>query len=164
MLSNPDFNEGMGMDIHVRTKPRYEYSYIEAAAIRIGNDVLEVGSWGDYFFNGVNGGDLPAVMGGKYSVKHVPINKKNHEFIITITEAVEETILVKSYKDLVSVTFKNATFTNFANSQGLMGNYVTGDRLSRNGILLNDDTHFGQVRRQKHLVHASKACVLTNLL
>lgn len=35
-LSTPEFENGTGLDIHLRTKARYEYSYIEAVAIRIG--------------------------------------------------------------------------------------------------------------------------------
>ena len=39
-----DFQNGLPLDIHIRTKIRYEdYSYIESAAIKIGDDILEVG-------------------------------------------------------------------------------------------------------------------------
>ncbi|CAB9519418.1 expressed unknown protein [Seminavis robusta] len=48
-LENKDFNNGQGMDIHVRTTARYQYSYIEAAALRIGDDVLQVSSHGNTF-------------------------------------------------------------------------------------------------------------------
>ena len=50
----------------VRTKPRYEYSYIEAAAIKIGTDILEIGSWGDFMINGVSDAATPFLMGDKY--------------------------------------------------------------------------------------------------
>jgi hypothetical protein len=46
LLENDEFDDGKGMDIVIRTKPRYEYSFIEAAAIKLGEDILEVGSYG----------------------------------------------------------------------------------------------------------------------
>jgi hypothetical protein len=62
LLDAPDFNNGMGLTIHVRTKPRYEYSFIESATLKIGDDVLEVGAWGNYILNGVSRPDLPETM------------------------------------------------------------------------------------------------------
>ena len=53
------------MDIHVRTKIfADEFSYIESAAIRLGNDVLVVYSYGDYSVNGVSGATMPHKLGG----------------------------------------------------------------------------------------------------
>ena len=49
LLDNKAFDDNTGMEIQVRTKPRYQYSYIEAAAIKLGNDILEVGPWGEYW-------------------------------------------------------------------------------------------------------------------
>ena len=51
LVRNPSFANGLGMDIHARTKVRREYSYITNAAVRIGNDTLEVASFGVYLLN-----------------------------------------------------------------------------------------------------------------
>ena len=54
-----DFDgQGNNLDLHIRTTIRYDYSYIESAAIQIGNDVLEVSSFGSYALNGVKGLDF----------------------------------------------------------------------------------------------------------
>ena len=40
LVEAPFFAPGMELTIDVRTKIRYDYSYIESAAIKIGDDVL----------------------------------------------------------------------------------------------------------------------------
>lgn len=41
-LHNPNFNNGQGLDVHIRTKIVTWWSYIDRAAIRIGDDTIEV--------------------------------------------------------------------------------------------------------------------------
>jgi hypothetical protein len=53
MVSAPDFQQGLGLQVHIRTTIRYQYSYIESLAVRIGEDTLQVSSFGEYSFNGV---------------------------------------------------------------------------------------------------------------
>lgn len=50
LLQNPEFSSGLGMHVHIRTKlqgPRF--SSVETAALRIGEDTLEVQSGDDGF-------------------------------------------------------------------------------------------------------------------
>lgn len=42
LFQNRGFVSGLGLEIHVRTKINTWWSFIETAAIRIGNDILEV--------------------------------------------------------------------------------------------------------------------------
>ena len=56
LLHDDSFAHGLGITIHIRTKERYGYSYIETAAVRIGEDTLEVSSYGFYMVNGVSEG------------------------------------------------------------------------------------------------------------
>jgi hypothetical protein len=142
-LTNPTFGEGIGLSIHIRTKGRYEYSFIESAAIKIGNDVLEVGSWGQYFLNDVESADLPAQLGEIYTVSHEQMNQNETRFNIQITET--EQIVVSTFKDWVSVKTVNSTFANFVRSAGLLGSYVDGSKLARNGtVMIGDINAFGQ--------------------
>ena len=58
LLDNPKFRNGVGMTIHVRTKLQTWWSFVQAAAIRIGQDILELeGGNNDYkvHINGVEG-------------------------------------------------------------------------------------------------------------
>jgi hypothetical protein len=130
----------------VRTKIRYEYSYIEGAAVKIGDDVLEVSSWGQYFLNGVESAELPATIGGR-SLNHTQLNPNEHHFVIPTNDLggdIPEHILVSTFKDFVSVHIKNGFAGSFGESVGIMGNYYTGAMLDRNGKEIHDPNEFGQ--------------------
>ena len=66
LVHNPAFALGKGLDLHVRTAHMLNgaYSFVSNAALRIGDDVLEVASDGSYFINGMNNVDLPTMVGG----------------------------------------------------------------------------------------------------
>ena len=145
LVSSPEFGHGLGLDIHVRTKPRHQCSCIEAAAVKIGEDVLEVGSWGQCWLNGVENVELPTRMGGKYVLDLVQDNKKNHKFVISIGGLQMEAIVIKVFKDLVNVSIENATMATFETSSGLLGSFPEGDMLARDGAtILEDESLFGQ--------------------
>lgn len=110
--------------------------------MRIGQDILEVGSYGFFFLNGVSDASLSAKMAGKHSIVHTQLNKKTHEFQIELDN--DESILIRSFKDLVSVKVVHGSFNNFGKSQGLMGKFGTGEWLARNGTVLKDASAFGQ--------------------
>jgi len=142
-LQVPEFGKGLGLDVHIRTKARFEYSYIESAAIKIGDDVLEVSAFGEYRFNGVLGADMPAMMANIYSVTYNQVNKKKHDFNIHLGG--NENIVVTAFKDLVSVKMGNSTSSRFGGSAGLMGDFEKGKMLARDGkTIIEDPNEFGQ--------------------
>ena len=136
----------MDMDIHVRTTIRHDYSYIEAAAIRIGDNVLEVASFGDYAWNGISAADMNDVDDDLTGIKivHSNPNPKTHQFDIMIGP--KTNITIGTFKDLVSVKFVGASMDLFGDGVGLMGAFVDGAMLGRDGItLMEDDINaFGQ--------------------
>lgn len=146
LLHSPNFDgKGNDLSIHVRTTIRYDYSYIESAAIRIGRDVLEVGSFADYALNGVDTPDLDNQALSGYHIQHTLINKKKHTFDIVLGPN-NEKITIGTFKDLVSVSIHAGAESakNFGNSVGMMGSY-NGTLLSRDGKTAMDDvTAFGQ--------------------
>jgi hypothetical protein len=152
MLKNPDFGMGLGLTIHIRTKARYEYSFIESAAVQIGDDILEVSSYGEYAFNGVDSADLSQVtFADMYRIEHVVKDKETSEYIIRTGG--NEHLKLKSFKDLVSVKANNATSYNFGASQGMMGDFFEGKMLARDGTtIINTPNEFGlewQVREDE---------------
>jgi len=132
------------MAAHIRTKRRYDsYSYIESAALQLGEDVLEVGAYGSYMLNGVSNADLSDVqLANQYSVTRVAKNDRDISFVIAISE--DEHIVLKAYKDLVSIQFQNMNASDLEDVVGMMGSIQTGTKYARDGaIILEDDTDFG---------------------
>merc|ERR1712194_330827 len=94
LVTAPHFSPNTALTIDVRTKVRFWYSYIEAAAIQLGDDILEVSAYGLYTLNGVGLEDLNGrgedvelpLMAGKYAVTHTQVNKKLHKYTIHLGE------------------------------------------------------------------------------
>jgi len=145
-------NESLVLDLHVRTKIRYAYSYIQVAALRIGDDVLEVAGWGDYKVNGVFAGGLEERGGlaGLFPIFHTQVSKKHHIFDVVVDPAVN--ITFSTFKDIVSVEIKGGSLDDFEDSVGLMGSFVDGAMFARDGhTIIADATAFGQEWQvQKH--------------
>jgi hypothetical protein len=57
----------------------------------------------------------------------------------------DEHVLIKVFKDFVSVMFDSARFKHFGDSVGIMGGFEKGRMLARNGgTVLDDPNEFGQ--------------------
>ena len=120
LLIAPSF-QGKTLRIHVRTTIRYFYSYIEAAALKIGNDTLEVTSFGEYAFNGISNANLTEASLAGYTVHHRVPNPKQHFFDIVVDG--RENITLSTFKDLVSVKIDSGDRLSFGNSFGIMGTF-----------------------------------------
>lgn len=146
-MEAPHFAADMALRIHIRTKIRYVYSYISNAVLQIGDDVLEVASFGEYRFNGVAHADLShpdSTLGdGLYHVQYTHPSPKVHLFEIVLgmddDEGIQEKIVIKTFKDMVSVKLEHAGADRFADSVGMMGDFMTGDMMARNGTTVVDD-------------------------
>lgn len=116
-------------------------TFAESAAIRIGNDILEVASWGQYMLNGISNAELPNAV-GSFQVEHSKLNEKQHLFKIQLNGG--ESVEVKTFKDWVSVMVGGVTKKNFQTSTGLMGEFETGRMLARdNSTIVEDPNEFG---------------------
>jgi len=146
LIHEKDFEPNVDLHLHVRTTIRYEYSYIENAALRIGDDVLEVVSFGQYALNNVDQADLndkEATLAG-YPIYHTVKSSKEH--IFEVVTGSNENITISTFKDMVSVKINGARFEHFGQSVGIMGS-VAGDMLTRDGRVVNvteDPSAFGQ--------------------
>ncbi|CAB9528575.1 expressed unknown protein [Seminavis robusta] len=138
-ISNPKFSQGTGLEIHIRTKARYQYSFIESAAVQIGIDILEVGAFGGYMLNGISNAELEKM--DKYTVTHEKVSPKQDVFTIELGEGKQ--IVVQSFKDLVSVKTVGAGFEEYGDSMGLLGEFGSGKWLARNGTVMSNADDFG---------------------
>jgi hypothetical protein len=137
-MHNPDFHHQLGLDIHMRTKIRRQWSYVDVLAIRIGDDTLEVkgGYENQYWMNGVSNVDLPTVLGG-FVVEYERANSNQRSFKILLDH--DQMIEIRTYKDFVSVTIHKGLEHDFGNSTGLSGSYASGTKLARDGISVMED-------------------------
>jgi hypothetical protein len=145
LLQNPDFQEGLGMDIHVRTKQLKQFSYVSSAVLRIGDETLEV--MGDihnslYWVNKQPNASLEGGIHG-YSISYRKVNSKQHEFVVQLGN--DRSIVLKTFKKFVRVNFIGATKGIFGTSHGLLGSYGSGKMIGRDNITVMDDMNeFGQ--------------------
>jgi hypothetical protein len=142
LIHTEAFESGLGLDVHIRTKIRRDFSYISSAVLRMGKDVLEVGSKGVYFLNGVAGADLPSEFSG-FAFSHTQPLDQQHVFEVHLGG--QERIKLKTYKDFVSVLVEQGNFKHLGGSIGLMGDFDNGNMLARDGTtVLEDPIAFGQ--------------------
>lgn len=142
MLDVPDFGNGQGLTIHTRTKGRYDYSYIESAAIKIGDNVFQLSSYGDYILDGVSQAELPATIGG-YTIRQTAQNAKESKFEIQFSEY--KSIELSTFKDLVNVRTPVLNHDEFRTSKGLFGAFPSGRLVGRDGTtVFTDHNEFGQ--------------------
>ena len=138
LLTAPFFAPDLVLDIDIRTTIRYQYSYIESAVINIGESTIEVTSFGGYMLDGVSRADMPNQISG-FTVDHFQPSKNIHIFEITLNDN-EEKIVVKTFKDMVSVKLHGAKPERFHGSQGMLGAYDSqGMMLARDGATILED-------------------------
>jgi hypothetical protein len=142
LVHAPNFEADMGLDVHVRTTIRYDYSYVESAVVKIGEETLEVNSYGDYFLNQVWSAELPSTISGFPVNYKQPSNNKVHIFEIDL--GMGEKIVLQTFKDLVNVKLDETSLLRFGGSYGMLGKPGTGEMLARDGsTIVADADSFG---------------------
>lgn len=151
LLHNPGFANGLGMDIHIRTKIDTWWSYIETAVLRIGTDTFEVkgGDGLNYWINGnpgrtnlKNGRALGRKLGGKYKIRFRWLNDRQHQFRVDLDNG--DVVIFKTFKEFVRVNVQTNTAEDFSSSVGLMGSYPEGVHFARdNSTVIEDVNVFG---------------------
>ena len=144
-LSNPAYNNGQGMRIHLRTKQVRWWSYVESAAIQIGNETLEVrGGLGssDYWINGKKGpknidsGVLDQSIAG-HKIRYRVLSDITFQYKIFLngkSGSEAEAVVLRSVKDWMKIDLQHHSKKNFGTSTGILGDYETGEKLGRDGI------------------------------
>jgi len=157
-MKNPEFGNGLGMDIHMRTARMGMWSYVSNAVIRIGEDIFEIAGGQaehNFWINGVAGETTAEISNMELqmttlasTISGFPIyfkqsSSKQREFVIDLGES--EKIIFKTWNSFVSVQVKNAKHKDFKNSVGLMGSFPRGIKLARDNTSVVDEVDaFGQ--------------------
>jgi len=154
LTKDPDFADELGLDIHIRTKLVRYWSYIKTAAIRIGNDILEVeGSASNgvdkelhYWYNSEYQGELTEFAGFPVTIKSEGTKSNKNRFEIDLSSKYPgQKILIETMKEFVKVDFIGKSEKAFGNTVGMLGDFKTGKTLARDGATVLDDfTELGQ--------------------
>jgi len=151
LLKNAQFDEGLGMDIHVRTMVMFKmFSYVDSTSVRIGDDTLEVkgGEKDIIWMNGeqvvdIDNNEDVVVLSVKFPVSIEKLSEKSTE--VRINLGGNEEIVIKTWGKMVRVSISHASSENFGTSVGMMGAYSTGAKLGRDGVTnIEDSNIFGQ--------------------
>ncbi|CAB9520879.1 expressed unknown protein [Seminavis robusta] len=169
-----------GLTIHIRTKIETWWSFIEAAVIQVGDQMLEVrgreeGEEARYWVNGLEGDENVAndtnlaVMQDAlannlkgFKIIHKKVSKKQQAFRINLNNQ-GDSVSIRTFKDWVSVNLHvNPKAHNFDGvSGGMMGAYPSGAMLMRNGATIaSDPNEFGnewQVRADEPMLFHDRA-------
>ena len=150
LVQNPDFNNGQGLYVHIRTKIQRWWSYVDSAVVQIGEDTLEVmgGVAAKRFFvNGERGtplhvnGMMPFTIGG-HAVRYRNLGPNMFQFKIFLPN--NQTVVLKAVKDFMRVDIEQPSLEDFASSVGLMGSFETGQMVGRDGAtIFTDENEFG---------------------
>jgi len=155
LVKNTGFDNGKGLDIHIRTKIQTWWSFIETAAVRIGSDILEVRGGtnaASYWINGelkehrefVKGEsksyrEIGSLNGFKLEVKDVSDQQRN--FRVKFGKG--NSISLQAFREFIRVDVQGNS-TNFAGSVGLMGEYPSGKKTDREGNVVYNTDEFGK--------------------
>jgi len=174
------FADGLGLEVQIRTKLVRFWSYIENAAIHIGDDILEVQGSTDaadqteaiYWYNFEYQGEMTHFGGFPITVKVSQVKSHKRTFEIDLsTKYPGQKIVISTFHEFVRVDFVNASAQAFGNTVGMLGDFKTGNTLARDGeTIINDFNHFGnewQVLPTEHMLFHSvsdpqfpKRCIL----
>ncbi|CAJ1932061.1 unnamed protein product [Cylindrotheca closterium] len=171
LTKDPDFADGLGIDVHIRTKLVRHWSYIKNAVIRIGNDILEIegssvefDSKPHYWINYESQGELSQFAGfpvKMFSQQGTAVTKNRIEIDLSSVYPGQK-IVLSTYKEFVKVSFENANEESFGTSVGMLGDFNTGQTLARDGVTVLDDfTDLGHewqvLPSDKHLFREASA-------
>jgi len=154
LVQNPDFADGLGLHLHMRSKRVKWWSYIESAVLTIGSDTLEVKGGqnsNEYWINGVLGNanlpegpaqELSETIGG-FPVKFKWLTHGRRRFVVDLGNG--EEVLFKTFKYFVRASIKVVDGERFKSSAGLMGTFPEGKKVARDGKTVMDNINdFGQ--------------------
>jgi hypothetical protein len=150
LAKDTGFANGIGLDVQIRTKLVRFWSYIHTAAIRIGEDILEIKGSSDtidhdnhYWFNFHYQAGITSIGGFPLTIRNNGSHKRFFEIDLS-SKFPGQKIVLSTFKEFVSVDFKGGTDESFGNTVGMLGDFKSGKTLARDSATeINDFTEFG---------------------
>ena len=152
LVKSEAFAAGLGLDLHIRTKVRTWWSFIESAVLRIGKDTLEVQGGRDnvahYWINGVPGHSmadgeyLNSTLAG-HKIHFRDVSSKTKQF--RLDWGTDDSISFETFGEFVRVNVRVKQHSkDFDGAAGLMGSHPTGSKVGRDGLVIWNKNQFGQ--------------------
>jgi len=155
LVDAPEFNNGQGLKIHVRTKIDTWFSYVQSVVVQIGKDRFEAkGGFTSrrFIHNGhplpmkrvtKKNGILPIKVGG-FDVYY--LTQRDHiSWKVSIHLPNGQFVSLRSIKEWMRVDIENPLPEYFGSASGLMGPFEGDLMLGRDGAtILEDPLEFGQ--------------------
>jgi len=139
LAKDTQFANGVGLDVQIRTKIVRFWSYIHTAAIRIGDDILEIQGSPDnedrdthYWFNFQYQADTTAIGGFPLTISSNGAHKRFFEIDLS-SKFPGQKIVLSAFKEFVAVDFKGTTAESFGDTVGMLGDYRSGKTFARDG-------------------------------
>jgi len=137
LYTSQDFDNGMGLDVHIRTTVRDFYSFIEAAAVLVGNTVIEmsIGNTGTFYVDGIpmTDADLPMKIEDSYVLDKVAtFGKRGSSYMLYMGDVVLE---LRVMKLIMAVNILGAG-PGMGDSAGQMGSFPNGITYGRDGTTI----------------------------
>ena len=164
MAHSDNFHQGVGLDLHARTTIKEYYSFIETAALRVGDYTMEFHP--DHVsLNGVLyiPADLPITFGEEYiyTISNVEVGEekdssKRQYYKVDLHE--ESSIVFKFYRKYLTINI-SGNEGDFGDSVGLLGEYGTGNMISRDGRVMDNFDNFAfewQVNREDPVIFSNE--------
>ena len=129
LVNNPKFASGQGFDLHIRTFRQGYHSSVERAALRIGQDVVEISNQGDFVVNGEPGEAGSTHQIGGFKLYHILQQDKPSVLQLRLGE--HEWINFEARHDMLFLAIVGGDA--FQGSLGMMGDHETGRMLGRDG-------------------------------
>ncbi|CAJ1954004.1 unnamed protein product [Cylindrotheca closterium] len=167
LIKDPNFANGLGIDVHIRTKLVRHWSFIKNAVIRIGNDILEIEGSGIEFDSKIRYWINYEYEGKMDEFAGFPVTMLSQQKTAATKNRIEidldsvypgQKIELSTFKEFVKVSFENANEESFGSSVGMLGDFKTGKTLARDGVTVLDDfTELGHewqvLPSDKHFFH-----------
>jgi hypothetical protein len=131
---------GLSLDVHARTTIKSDWSYVSNAAVKIGDDVLEITTDANvtHYFNGEPNVDFPIAMADKYIVRTQRVEafpgQFRTDYMIDLKERDDgarergDFIHIKYFKEMLTVDVE----AHLPDSMGMLG--VSGEE----GMIMRD--------------------------
>lgn len=143
LLKKENVEEDVDLDVQIRTTIKDSYSYIESAAVKIGDDAMEF-QMDAVYLNGQKKADseFPMDLGHGNKITLVPANlvKNRRYFHVTLLDRIS--LDIHSTKHFMGVKIGGSP-KYLDGSVGILGDYKTGKMISRTGAELSHFEDFG---------------------